>query len=69
MANPSLSEGSMLVSGGASEGLSGVAVATCRTTEATKVLAVPISIWQSWWDQSSTLAEWLESHPQRGICT
>ena len=31
-------------------GLSGVAAATCRTTETTKVLAVPLSIWQDWFE-------------------
>ena len=46
-------------------GLSGVAAATCRTTETTKVLAVPVNVWQGWWHQSPALAEWLESHPQR----
>lgn len=46
-------------------GLSGVAAATCRTTETTKLLAVPITVWQGWWQQSPDLAEWLESHPQR----
>ena len=46
-------------------GLSGVSAATCRTTESTKVLAVPLSVWQGWWKKSQALAEWLESHPQR----
>ena len=46
-------------------GLSGVAAATCRTTETTKVLAVPLNVWQGWWQQSPALAEWVESHPQR----
>ncbi len=46
-------------------GLSGVAAATCRTTETTKVLAVPLNVWQGWWQKSSALAEWLENHPQR----
>ena len=46
-------------------GLSGVAAATCRTTETTKVLAVPINVWQGWWQKSPELATWLESHPQR----
>ncbi len=46
-------------------GLSGVSAATCRTTETTKVLAVPLSIWQGWWQQAPALSEWLESHPQR----
>ena len=46
-------------------GLSGVSVATCRTTETTKVLAVPISVWQDWWEETPALVEWVESHPQR----
>ena len=46
-------------------GLSGVSAATCRTTESTKLLAVPLSVWQGWWKKSQALAEWLESHPQR----
>ena len=46
-------------------GLSGVAAATCRTTETTKVLAVPLNVWRGWWQQSPELADWLESHPQR----
>ena len=46
-------------------GLSGVASATCRSTENTKVLAVPLSIWQGWWKKFPALAEWIESHPQR----
>ena len=46
-------------------GLSVVSAATCRATETTKVLAVPLSVWQGWCQQSSALSEWLESHPQR----
>ena len=46
-------------------GVSGVSAATCRTSEPTKLLAVPLSVWQTWWQQSPVLAEWLESHPQR----
>ena len=46
-------------------GLSGVSVATCRTTETTKVLAVPIKVWQDWWEETPALVEWVESHPQR----
>ena len=42
-------------------GLSGVAAATCRTTENAKVLAVPLSVWQGWCQQSPALMEWLES--------
>ena len=45
--------------------LSGVSAATCRTTESTKLLAVPVELWQKWFRSSSELAVWLESHPQR----
>ena len=46
-------------------GLSGVSSATCRTTESTKLLAVPIELWQKWFSSSPELAKWIESHPQR----
>ena len=29
------------------------------------MLAVPLSLWQGWFEQSPALAEWLELHPQR----
>ena len=45
--------------------LSGVSAATCRTTEPTKLLAVPVELWQRWFSESPELAAWLESHPQR----
>ena len=45
--------------------LSGVSAATCRTTEPTKLLAVPVDLWQSWFLKSPDLAQWLEAHPQR----
>ena len=45
--------------------LSGVSAATCRTTESTKLLAVPVDLWQQWYKKSPELAKWLESHPQR----
>jgi subfamily B ATP-binding cassette protein HlyB/CyaB len=45
--------------------LSGVSSATCRTTEPTRLLAVPAGIFQQWFTSSSELATWLESHPQR----
>ena len=45
--------------------LSGISAATCRTTEATKLLAVPVDLWQSWFLKSPDLAKWLEAHPQR----
>ena len=43
-------------SGGALSGLSVVSAATCRATETTKVLAVPLSVWQGWCQQSSALS-------------
>ena len=46
-------------------GLQGVASATCRTTEATKLLAVPVELWQQWWANQPAVAAWIERHPQR----
>lgn len=46
-------------------GLQGVAPVTCRTTETTKLLAVPLELWHHWWEQQPHLAQWLERHPQR----
>ena len=46
-------------------GLQGVASATCRTTEATKLLAVPVELWQRWWLEQPAVAAWIERHPQR----
>ena len=45
--------------------LSGVSAATCRTTEPTKLLAVPVQLWHGWFNSSSELTQWIESHPQR----
>ena len=45
--------------------LSGVSAATCRTTEPTKLLAVPVELWQKWFNSSTELEHWIESHPQR----
>ena len=45
--------------------LLGVSAATCRTTESTKLLVVPVELWQSWFSSSLSLAKWLEAHPQR----
>ena len=45
--------------------LAGVSAATCRTTESTKLLAVPFQLWQSWFLKSPDLVKWLEAHPQR----
>ena len=44
-------------------GLQGVASATCRTTEATKLLAVPVDLWQKWWAEQPAVAAWIERHP------
>ena len=46
-------------------GLTGVSAATCRTTETTKVLAVPIDVWHRLVAECPALKDWLESHPQR----
>ncbi|KZR72338.1 Toxin RTX-I translocation ATP-binding protein [Prochlorococcus marinus str. MIT 1313] len=46
-------------------GLQGVAASTCRTTGPTKLLAVPLELWQRWWQEVPSLAAWVESHPQR----
>ncbi|MDP6310466.1 MAG: ABC transporter transmembrane domain-containing protein, partial [Prochlorococcaceae cyanobacterium ETNP14_MAG_4] len=46
-------------------GLQGVASATCRTTGPTKLLAVPLELWQRWWQEVPSLTAWVESHPQR----
>ena len=36
--------------------LSGISPATCRTTETTKFLAVPVELWQKWFDSSPELS-------------
>ena len=64
MGQPFTIRRTILVIGGDRGGVSGVSAATCRTSEPTKLLAVPLSVWQTWWQQF-VLAEWLESHPQR----
>jgi len=46
-------------------GLTGLSPVTCRTTESTKVLAVPVELWQNWWQQQPQVATWIEAHPQR----
>ncbi len=45
--------------------LQGVSAATCRTTEASKLLAVPVELWQTWWSNHSALKQWIASHLQR----
>jgi len=44
--------------------LDGTAVATCRASEATKVLAIPADLWCRWWQQSPALQRWCAEHPQ-----
>ena len=46
-------------------GLQGMASATCRTTETTKLLAVPVQLWQQWWQDQPAITAWVERHPQR----
>ena len=46
-------------------GLAEVAAVTVRTTEPTKLLAVPIELWQRWWQQQPAMASWIAAHPQR----
>jgi subfamily B ATP-binding cassette protein HlyB/CyaB len=50
---------------GLSSSLQGVAAATCRTTEATKLLAVPVELWQRLWQRESTVQQWLLEHLER----
>ena len=42
-----------------------MSAATCRTTEPTKLLAVPVELWQRWFSESPELAAWLISSPTR----
>jgi len=46
-------------------GLQGMAAVTCRTTESTKLLAVPVELWQRWWADEPAISDWVERHPQR----
>lgn len=46
-------------------GLQELASSTCRTTETTKLLAVPIELWQRWWHNQPAMASWIAGHPQR----
>ena len=46
-------------------GLGDVAAVTVRTTEPTKLLAVPVELWQRWWREQPAMASWIASHPQR----
>ena len=50
---------------GLCSGLAEVAAVTVRTTEPTKLLAVPIELWQRWWQQQPAVSSWIVAHPQR----
>jgi len=50
---------------GLGSGLAEVAAVTVRTTEPTKLLAVPIELWQRWWQQQPAVSSWIAAHPQR----
>jgi ATP-binding cassette, subfamily B, bacterial HlyB/CyaB len=45
--------------------LQGVAAASCRVAAESKLLAVPVELWQQWWTQSPELGAWQGAHPQR----
>lgn len=44
--------------------LQDVAAATCRVATESKVLAVPVELWQHWWRQAPELGAWQAAHPQ-----
>jgi len=50
---------------GAWSALNGQAAATVRTATDCKLLAVPIEIWQQWWQQADPIGNWCSAHPQR----
>ena len=45
--------------------LHGVALASCRTAEDCKLLAVPVELWQEWWNESAELRAWHELNLQK----
>jgi len=45
--------------------LQGVAAASCRVASESKLLAVPVELWQQWWLQAPELGAWQAAHPQR----
>lgn len=45
--------------------LNGLASASVRTATDCKLLAVPVELWQSWWQSSPALSAWDANHPQR----
>ena len=50
---------------GAWGALNGQAPASCRTATDCKLLAVPVELWQQWWQSAPALAAWTGPHPQR----
>lgn len=50
---------------GAWSGLSGLSAATCRTTSDTKLLSVPVELWQLLFNAGTHLSDWVTKHPQR----
>ncbi len=50
---------------GAWGALNGQAPASCRTATDCKLLAVPVELWQQWWQAAPALGEWTAPHPQR----
>ena len=48
---------------GASSALEGIAAASCRTSADTKMLAVPLELWQHWCSTQPQIADWLVQHP------
>jgi ATP-binding cassette subfamily B protein len=45
--------------------LNGVAAASCRTATDSRMLAVPVEIWQQWWADDAGIGAWQARHPQR----
>ena len=50
---------------GAWSGLNGLSAATCRTTSDTKLLSVPVELWQLFYSSDTRLSDWIKLHPQR----
>ncbi|MCP9925567.1 peptidase domain-containing ABC transporter [Synechococcus lacustris C3-12m-Tous] len=50
---------------GAWSALNGQASASVRTASDCKLLAVPVEVWQQWWQNSPALGAWDADHPQR----
>jgi CRP-like cAMP-binding protein len=50
---------------GAWSALNGQASASVRTATDCKLLAVPVELWQQWWQSSPALGAWDAAHPQK----